>query len=327
MADRLRSNAVAAVPSTMAEAGLGEASNSQRAWDFRFMETPFQALATFDTRFNYLNVMKLRSVWVPEQAFIEGEGGTSSRNVAAQMAEVFVQSQALLMDEIDDEINRYMIPQLLVVNFPEFVNNGGMARKVSHGFRKEDIEFYKQILQLVGQSSPEKIAEEIDFTELLRRMNTPLRDPNDLERERQQLAEQLAVAQPPLVEPGPGNVGVIQNPKSTKASPPVALFPVSPMEQAQQQVSHTSMSSPMTTSNSSLPTPKSSSPTCRHPSITVTRHYERWHCRCAVCGKHTSADSIPTLHDTLQVLTVWTWPTMTGEFELLRRPQSEPPPD
>ena len=68
------------------------------------------------------------------------------------MAEIFIESQALLMDEIDDEINRYMIPQLLIVNFPEFINNGGVAFKVSHGFRKEDIEFYKQVLQLVGQS-------------------------------------------------------------------------------------------------------------------------------------------------------------------------------
>ena len=45
MADRLRSNAVAAVPSTMADAGMGETSNSQRAWDFKFLETPFQSLA------------------------------------------------------------------------------------------------------------------------------------------------------------------------------------------------------------------------------------------------------------------------------------------
>jgi hypothetical protein len=212
MADRLRSNAVAAVPSTMAEAGLGESSNSQRAWDFKFLETPFQSLQIFDERFNYLNVMKLRSVWVPEQAFIEGEGGTSSRNVATQMAEIFQQSQAILMDEMDDEINRYMLPQLLIVNFPEFVNNGGVAYKVSHGFRKEDIEFYKQVLQLVGQSDPGKIANQVDFPELLRRLGTPLRDPQDLERERLEIAAQTALGQPPLVTPGPGNVGVIKNP-------------------------------------------------------------------------------------------------------------------
>jgi len=214
MADRLRSNAVAAVPSTMAEAGMGESSNTQRAWDFKFLETPWQSLQGFDNRFNYLNVMKLRSVWVPEQAFIEGEGGSSSRNVATQMAEIFQESQALLMDEMDDEINRYMLPQLLMVNFPEFLNNGGVAYKVSHGFRKEDIEFYKQVLQLVGQATPDKIANEVDFTELLRRMNTPLRDPNDLERERQQLAAQSAAGSPPLVTPGPGNVGVIANPQA-----------------------------------------------------------------------------------------------------------------
>jgi hypothetical protein len=212
MADRLRSNAVAAVPSTMAEAGLGEASSTQRAWDFKFLETPWQSLQGFDTRFNYLNVMKLRSVWVPEQAFIEGEGGTSSRNVAAQMAEIFVESQALLMEEADDEINRYMIPQLLIVNFPEFINNGGVAFKVSHGFRKEDIEFYKQVLQLIGQSQPDLLANNVDVMELLRRMNAPLRDARALERERAQLAAQSALGSPPLVTPGPGNVGVVTNP-------------------------------------------------------------------------------------------------------------------
>jgi len=216
MADRLRSNAVAAVPSTMAESGLGDASNTQRAWDFKFLETPSDALRIFDGRFNYLNVMKLRSVWVPEQAFIEGEGGTSSRNVAAQMAEIFIESQALLMDEIDDEINRFMIPQILLVNFPEFVNNGGSARKVSHGFRKEDIDFYKQVLQLVGQSQPELIANNIDIMELLRRMNTPLKDARELEIERQQVAAQQALGGPPLVGPNAGrNVGVVPNPGST----------------------------------------------------------------------------------------------------------------
>jgi len=213
MADRLRSNAVAAVPSTMAEAGMGESSNTQRAWDFKFLETPWQSLQGFDTRFNYLNVMKLRSVWVPEQAFIEGEGGTSSRNVATQMAEIFTESQAVLMDEIDDEINRYMFPQLLLVNFPDFINNGGVAYKVSHGFRKEDIEFYKQVLQLVGQSDPQALSE-LDIPELLRRMGAPLRDPNDLERERVKLAAQQALGGPPLVTPGPNNVGVIANPNA-----------------------------------------------------------------------------------------------------------------
>lgn len=212
MADRLRSNAVAAVPSTMAEAGLGDTSNTQRAWDFKFLETPSDALRIFDARFNYLNVMKLRSVWVPEQAFIEGEGGTSSRNVAAQMAEIFIESQALLMDEIDDEINRYMIPQLLIVNFPEFMNNGGQAYKVSHGFRKEDIEFYKQVLQLIGQSQPELLGSNVDVIELLRRMNTPLKDARELEIERQKIAAQSALGGPPLVGPNAGGVGVVANP-------------------------------------------------------------------------------------------------------------------
>jgi hypothetical protein len=116
------------------------------------------------------------------------------------------------MEEADDEINRYMIPQLLIVNFPEFINNGGIARKVSHGFRKEDIEFYKQVLQLIGQSTPEKLADEVDVTELLRRMGAPLRDARVLERERQKLQAQSALGSPPLVNGGSGNVSVIANP-------------------------------------------------------------------------------------------------------------------
>jgi hypothetical protein len=56
------------------------------------------------------------------------------------------------------------------------------------------------------------LANKLDITELLRRMNAPLRDARELERERQQMAAQSALGGPPLVTPGPGNVGVIANP-------------------------------------------------------------------------------------------------------------------
>jgi hypothetical protein len=189
MAERLRSNAVGAVPSSMAEAGIGEASGTQRAWDFKFMETPTDALSVFDPRFNYLNVMKLRSVWVPELAFTGGEVGRTGGNVAEQMAEVFTSSQALMMEEIVDELNRYVIPQLLLLNFPEFVNNGGRATLKSRGFRKEDMDLNKQIIQLFGQADP-TLLEKLDMTELLRRIGLPLKDPEQLQAEREALAQQ-----------------------------------------------------------------------------------------------------------------------------------------
>jgi hypothetical protein len=199
MAERLRSNSVGAVPSTMAEAGVGEASGTQRAWDFKFLETPTDTLSVFDPRFNYLNVMKLRSVWVPELAFTGGEVGRTGGNVAEQMAEVFTSSQALMMEEIVDEINRYVIPQLLLLNFPEFVNNGGRATMKSRGFRKEDMELNKQIIQLFGQADP-TLLERLDMPELLRRIGLPLKDAEQLAVEREQIAqEQLQVPEVPGV--------------------------------------------------------------------------------------------------------------------------------
>ena len=208
MGERLRSNAIGAVPSQMAQTGLDTTSNTQREWDFKFLETASDSLKQFDERFNYLNVMKLRSVMVPEQALIEGEGGTSSRNVAAQMAEIFIGSQDLTMKIIDDEINRYWIPQLLITNFPEFINNGGQATKESHGFRSQDMEMYRQIIQLLGQGDPTLMAR-IDIGEIFRRVGMPVRDAADFERERTAVVAAAAAANPPAVTPTAGSVGVV----------------------------------------------------------------------------------------------------------------------
>jgi hypothetical protein len=228
-AERLRSNAVAAVPSTMATAGL-DASTTQREWDFKFMETPYEALTVFNERFNYLNTMKLRAVWVPELAFVgNGVGGNSAGNIAEQMAQVFDESMALAMDEIDEEINRLWIPQLLSINQPDFINNGGVCRKISHGFRPEDVEFYKQIIQLIGQTDPAVLAQ-VDIVEMLRRINAPIKNPEALEAERARLVQQSLAAAAPGVAPVAGAVGVIANPNANPGvtnggSSPKALPP------------------------------------------------------------------------------------------------------
>jgi hypothetical protein len=207
----LRSNSIAAVPSTMATAGLDEKGTASPEWDFHFLEPTGESFKFMDESFNYLDVMKLRSMWVPEQAFIEGEGGTSSRNVAAQMAEIFIQSQQNLWEEIADEINRFIIPQLLIVNFPEFVNNGGTCRIVGHGFQSEDIDLLKQLVQLVGQQDASQL--NVDMPEALSRLGIPTLDPATRIKEQQQI-ENAATAPPPVV-PSPGSVGVIPNPGST----------------------------------------------------------------------------------------------------------------
>ena len=116
MGERMRSGGVIALPSEPYEDANGR--GTIRQWDIEFTKdaTNFEP---FDKSFDYLDVQKLRSLWIPEQAFLEGKGGTSSRNVAAELGESFVESQAVLASQIVEHINRWVIPQWLAVNsFP-----------------------------------------------------------------------------------------------------------------------------------------------------------------------------------------------------------------
>lgn len=208
-ANSLRSNAIAAVPSTMATAGLEEDATNQREWEFKFLETPHQNFEEIAAHLSYLDMMKLRALMIPENALITGEGGSGQRNIATQMAEIFNESQANKWEEVADHINRFILPQLLAVNFPEFVNNGGTCRIVGHGFAKEDTEFLKQIIQLVGQGDPAALG--VDIREALTRVGTPLKSPAVLAREKQELIAQGAAGGPPAVTT-PNGVNVVPAP-------------------------------------------------------------------------------------------------------------------
>jgi hypothetical protein len=204
-AEALRSNAIAAVPSTLASSAFDDKSTSQYAWSFEYMDTKLDNLAHFESTFNAIDVMKLRAVWVPEQAFIEGEGGTSSRNVATAMAAIFEASQGLLWDEMADEINRFILPQLLIVNFPEFVNNGGTCKILAHGFDQQDIELQKQVIQLIGQSAPEKLSM-IDFRTMFEQAGMPVLSHTEFAQLQQQQATAAAAQGPPAVNGGTSGV-------------------------------------------------------------------------------------------------------------------------
>lgn len=223
-AERLRANAIAAVPSTLQSSGLDEKGSNQREWEFKFLETenaPIEQMIAFA---QYCDVMKLRSIWIPEGSLIEGEGGSAQRNIVSQMTETFVESQANLFDELIEYPNRYVFPQIAVVNFPEFVNNGGRVRLVGHGFAREDIELLKQLIQLVGQSDPLRLG--VDIRQGLQRLNVPLLDP--VEQQRQINEAAAANQQPPVVNgvtttvpgfaPGNTNGGSVPEPAAPGAS-------------------------------------------------------------------------------------------------------------
>ncbi len=206
--EQARSGSTIALPSDTIK-GLDDKITTVPKWDISYLEGGGN-FDVFDQTFDRLEILKLRSVWVPEQAFLEGKGGTSSRNVAQTLGDAFQESQAVLMAELDAHLNQYVIPQLVQHNFPEFK---GEATKVSKGFGSEDMELAKALIQLIGQADPNKL--EVDTRPLLENLGIPLKSPDMVEAEAQKALQdaiaQAAAAQPPEVETKPGQAGTTKS--------------------------------------------------------------------------------------------------------------------
>src|SRR4051812_7410227 len=210
MGERMRSGGVIALPSEVYEDNNGRGTLRQWEMEFTSDATDFQP---FDASFDYLDVQKLRSLWIPEQAFLEGKGGTSSRNVAHELGDSFVESQAVLAAQLVETINRWIIPQWLAVNYPEFITGGGGAEFIMQGFADEDIDFIKQIIQLVGQQDlgMQEILKLTDLRKVLQDAGMPIASIAEQQRREQQLAAaaQAALAPEVVGQGGPGGtVGV-----------------------------------------------------------------------------------------------------------------------
>ena len=173
MGSRIRSGGVIALPSEPYEDANGR--GTLRQWEVEFTKDAVN-FDPFDKSFEYLDVQKIRSLFIPEQAFLEGKGGTSSRNVAAEMGNSFLESQAVLSSRIADSINRFIIPQWIAVNYPEFALAGGHAEIVVQGFADEDTEFMRQLVQLLGQqdSGAKEILKLVDLQKVLEDRGTPV---------------------------------------------------------------------------------------------------------------------------------------------------------
>jgi len=215
MGERIRSGGVIAMPSEVYEDANGR--GTIRQWEIAFTKDAVD-FEPFDRSFDYLDVAKLRSLWIPEQAFLEGKGGTSSRNVAAEMGESFVESQAVLNQQMVQHLNRYVIPQWLAVNYPEFVQAGGSAEVIVQGFGDEDVEFMRELVQLVGQqeSGAREIQKMVDIQKILTDRGIPTLSVAEQETRQADLEAQAAAANAPApVAGGAGTVGLTPVPTAT----------------------------------------------------------------------------------------------------------------
>lgn len=164
--DNIRSGATVAFPNQrlMSEDGkVGE-----RVWDFKQLES-MAKFAELQTSFEYLDVMKLRSIMVPEQSII-AQGGASTRgNISETIGARFWEAMQVLCDEFTLTVNNYMIPQLVAMNFPE---RKVTAKVCVRSFHQADFQMAQQIITLIGQNDPKTL--QVDLLQLLGQFDIPV---------------------------------------------------------------------------------------------------------------------------------------------------------
>lgn len=208
----LRNGATVTMPSDVYESDLDGKPSSVPMWDIDFTKDAVD-FEPFDSSFEYIDIQKLRALWVPEQALIEGGGGTSSRNVAKEMGSSFEESQAVIANQLVETINRWIIPQFLATNFAEFLAEGGSATLVMESFGDKDADFRNSIVQYIGQQEEgsKKLSSMVDLQKLLEEGGIPLLSFREQQAELKRIENQAATeSEPSFVEPVPGeSVGIV----------------------------------------------------------------------------------------------------------------------
>ncbi len=213
MGMRMRSGATIAFPSDVYVSDVNGTPSSVRMWDIEIPEDMID-FAPFQKSFEYVDVMKLRALWIPEQAFLEGKGGTSSRNVAKEMGQSFTESQAVLASQLVETINRWIIPQFLATNFSEFMLNGGEAKMVMQGFADQDTEARNAIINLIGQQDlgSRQLMKIVDLEKVMSDAGIPLLSYKDQLIKQKEIEKEQALLNPPVAPggaPADGETGVV----------------------------------------------------------------------------------------------------------------------
>lgn len=184
----LRDGSTVAVPSDYYEVDTtGNLARGARKWDIEFIKGG-ENIKAFHDSFKYLDMMKLRSVLVPDQA-LAGAAGSLAGHVVEEYRTAMQESQVLMAEWVDMHINDYMIPDLLAQNFVD----PPACKKVTDRFRAQDIELGHRLLEIVTASDPSST--QIDYRELAQRSDMPTLSPEEVEaarEERRQMLEEQA---------------------------------------------------------------------------------------------------------------------------------------
>lgn len=223
LGEQTRSGATLALPGDFTETPDGK-STGHRKWEISYLTSSNNFTALDDT-FRALDVLKLRSWFLPENALIEGKGSSSGggRNqmMAVQLGELYQESQQLLVEQYDAYISDHMIPQFIAANFPEKV--GTPCRKSTRTIGVLDEQTRTQLLTLIGQVRGEVLP--VDTRKLLEQMNVPLLNQAQFRKEVQEIATLQAISGPPEMQPEKVgtqgyNAGVVKTEKGTRYMQP-----------------------------------------------------------------------------------------------------------
>lgn len=199
-----RSNSTVALPSDpWIDPSDGQVKNV-REWDIDTLKGGGN-FEVFKDRFAQLQDLMLRAMMVPPEAF-EARGGSSGYNSTGQLQETFVMSQIVLISELDFDINRYVIPQIIAANFSD---RQVTATKVTKGIDVEDIEFAKMLIQ--GEANRGSSNMPIDWEELLDSVGIPKLSPAKIAERENQIAEGARRALPESTDPASDQAGVNEN--------------------------------------------------------------------------------------------------------------------
>lgn len=201
--NQARSNSTIAMPSDVVVDDQGMAKNTFE-WSIEFLKGGGN-FDVFEKRFAQLQTMILRSCMVPEEAF-QAKGGSAGYNSTGQLQEAFQSSQITLMQELDMDVNRYVIPQLVAANFAD---RNVKAVKVTAGFDVEDIDLAKSIIQGAANSDVQQL--DIDMRHLLDAVGLPVLSPAAIQQKAQEkqaaLDAQAQAMKPDPQAPVPGKDG------------------------------------------------------------------------------------------------------------------------
>jgi hypothetical protein len=161
----LRSGATIALPSEPYQNEDGKVT-AQRRWSAEFLRGG-ENIKAHNESFEYLDILKLRSVMVPEQALVEGKGGSGSRATSGTVSEAFQDSQRMLMDDIDAAVFTPLVQYMAALHFP----NPPAIKKVTTGFLSEDIQFARDVLLILAKANPRGL--NIDVRELVKAVGAP----------------------------------------------------------------------------------------------------------------------------------------------------------